>query len=74
MNKDIFAKEKDDAFLGHITFLRSSSELSQDEMNLSIERFRNWSAKEAGIYLPEPNEQDLLVECEIEIERNKNFI
>ena len=24
-NKDIFAKEKDDAFLGHITFLRSSS-------------------------------------------------
>lgn len=73
-NKDIFAKEKDDAFLGHITFLRSSSELTQDEMNLSIERFRNWSAKEAGIYLPEPNEQDLLVECEIEIERNKNFI
>jgi len=73
-NKDIFVRERDDAFLGKIPILRSSATLTQDEMNLSIERFRNWSAMEAGIYIPEPEERDLLVECEIEIQRNKDFI
>lgn len=73
-NKDIFLEEKDDEFLGHIQTLRSSASLSQDEMSASIERFRNWSAMEAGIYLPTPDEHDMLMECEIEIERNRNFI
>lgn len=73
-NRDMFVRERTDEFLGHLSFLRSSADLSQEEMNTSIERFRNWSAMEAGIYLPAPDEKDMLVECEVEIEKNKNFI
>ena len=32
--------------------LRSSADLSREEMRTSIDRFRNWASQEAGIYLP----------------------
>ncbi len=57
-----------------IDYLRSSSELSTAEMTTAIERFRNWSASEAGIYLPAPNEEDFLLFVQQEIERQKEFI
>jgi hypothetical protein len=43
-------------------------------MTLSIDRFRNWSASVAGIYLPSANEQQMLIFAQQEIERNKEFI
>jgi hypothetical protein len=43
-------------------------------MTLSIDRFRNWSASVAGIYLPAANEQQMLIYAQQEIERNNEFI
>jgi hypothetical protein len=43
-------------------------------MTIAIERFRNWASQEAGVYIPSPNEQDLLIIAEIETERNKNYL
>lgn len=73
-NKDIFLRTKDDEYLGQIEYLRSSASLSQEEMTLSIERFRNWSAQEAGIYIPSGEEWPGIVEMHKEIARNKEYL
>lgn len=74
VNPDIFRREMDDKFLGHIEVWRSSASLTQEEMSLSIDRFRNWSASEAGIYIPSPDDARLVQLMEIEIEKYKEYI
>lgn len=53
---------------------RSTANLNTAEMTLCIDRFRHYSAKEAGIYLPEPEDMVKIREMEKEIENNKKFI
>lgn len=74
VNPDLFIREKEDKYLGRIKVLRSSAELDTAEMSLSIDRFRNWSAQEAGIYIPSADESILIQQMEIEIERSKEFL
>lgn len=74
VNPDLFIREKEDKYLGMIKVLRSSADLDTAEMSLSIERFRNWAAQEAGIYIPSADEAILIQQMEIEIERNKEFL
>lgn len=74
VNPDLFIREKEDKYLGRIKVLRSSADLDTAEMSLSIERFRNWAAQEAGIYIPSADETILIQQMEIEIERNKEFL
>lgn len=74
VNPDLFIREKEDKYLGRIKVLRSSADLDTAEMSLSIERFRNWAAQEAGIYIPSADESILIQQMEIEIERNKEFL
>lgn len=74
VNPDLFIREKEDKYLGKIKVLRSSADLDTEEMSLSIERFRNWAAQEAGIYIPSADEAILIQQMEIEIERNKEFL
>lgn len=73
-NPDIFIAERDDIFLGRMKYIRSSADLRTDEMNLSIERFRNWSAAEAGIYLPEPTNEAELSALQVEVEKYKTYL
>lgn len=73
-NKQIFEETKVNKKGYEVKSLRSSSTLSTGEMTTAIERFRNWSSSERGIYLPSPNEHQFLVYIEQEIERNKEFI
>lgn len=73
-NPDIFIGEKDDLFLGRVKYVRSSADLRTDEMNLSIERFRNWSSSEAGIYLPDPTCKAEIEAMQIEVERYKVYL
>lgn len=68
VNKDIYEYDKEG-----IPFIRSSSELSTEEMTLSIERWRNYSADKAGVYLPSANEQGFLQEIEITMSQNKHI-
>nr|DAK89676.1 MAG TPA: NinB recombination protein [Caudoviricetes sp.] len=74
VNPDLFIREKKDKYLGMIKVLRSSADLDTAEMSLSIERFRNWAAQEAGIYIPSADEAILIQQMEIEIERSKEFL
>lgn len=74
VNPDLFIREKEDKYLGRIKVLRSSADLDTAEMSLSIDRFRNWAAQQAGIYIPSPDEAILIQQMEIEIERNKEFL
>lgn len=74
VNPDLFIREKEDKYLGRIKVLRSSADLDTSEFSLAIERFRNWAAQEAGIYIPSADEAILIQQMEIEIERNKEFL
>ena len=73
-NPDLFIGEKQDKFLGRVRYVRSSADLRADEMNLSIERFRNWSACEAGIYIPEPTNEAEIAAMQVEVERYKTYL
>ena len=73
-NRDLFERKTVNKKGKEVTYLRSSAELTTGEMTLSIDRFRNWSASVAGIYLPAANEQQMLIYAQQEIERNKEFI
>lgn len=73
-NRQIFVRERDDKILGKVTYIRSSSDLDKEEMQLAIERFRNWSSINAGIYLPSADEQRLLQLADIEVSRNEEYL
>lgn len=73
-NPDIFEFEFINRKTGEIRIdLKSCAELTKDEMTLAIDRFRDYASKEAGIYLPQPNDLSL-VDIEIEINNNKQWL
>lgn len=74
VNPDIFLQEKEREGIGRYYTLRSSADLNTKEMTTAIDRFRDWSAKEAGIYLPSPEEDALIGAMEREVEENKRWI
>lgn len=53
---------------------RSTANLNTQEMTLCIDRFRDYSSKEAGIYLPQPCDLAMLQEMEIQISNNQNYL
>lgn len=73
-NRELFVVQRDDPYMGRVEYVRSSSSLTTAEMTLSIERFRNWSASAAGIYLPEPEDREMLQEMELEVGRYKYYL
>ena len=52
-----------------INRFRSTKDLNTKEMTIAIERFRNWTSKELGVYLPEPSDMALIQELEIEVSK-----
>lgn len=74
VNSEIFLRTKINKQGKLIEYLRSSKELNSAEMTLALERFRNWSASVANIYLPAPGEESFLTYCEQQIEANKEFL
>lgn len=73
-NKDLFERISVNKRGRTITYLRSSADLTTDEMALSITRFKNWAASEAGIYLPDAANKDMLIYIQQQIERNKEYL
>lgn len=74
VNPDIFIFDKQDRFRGKVKSLRSTADLTTEEMSVAIERFRNWSSKEAEIYLPSANEHILIREMEIAISKHQRLV
>lgn len=74
VNSEIFVAYVDDRWLGRNEVIKSSAEVTKEEMITAIERFRNWSSQEAGIYLPSADEQNYLEQLEIELGRYRDLI
>lgn len=74
VNGDLFIISKQDRLLGtDRQCLRSSADLTKEEMSVSIDRFKKWAA-EMGIYLPDPDEREICAQISYEIEKNKQYL
>lgn len=73
-NKEIFVTTKLDPYTGQEeTHLKSSSEITTEEMTTAIQRFRNWSSQN-GTYLPEPEDVEFLTHIQIESQKYKEYL
>jgi hypothetical protein len=66
LNKDIFMYKK-----GVFDFVKSSADITSEEMTKSIDKFRDYS-NDLGLYLPEPSDINYLKTIQIEL-KNKNY-
>lgn len=73
-NRDLFERWRRNRRGDPVPYLRSSADLTKEEMTLSIDRFRNWSSSVAGIYLPSPEDGEMMIYMMQEVERNKEFL
>lgn len=75
-NADIFVREKEDTVLGRtVKVLRSTRDLSKEEMSAAIDKFLRWSADEshAGVYIPSPDDHLRVMAMEAEVENEKRW-
>lgn len=73
VNPDLFIVEKEDPILGHIQTLRSSRDLDKEEMSTAIDRYLKFCA-DNGVYIPSPEEEDMLREAEYEIAKIERYL
>lgn len=73
-NRELFYELVNDRILGYTERVRSTADLTAEEMSLAIERFRDFCAMNAGIYIPSSDEHRLLELAEIEVERHKEYV
>lgn len=73
-NADLFCVRRPDRFLGEVERLRSTRDVTTAELTTAIKRFRAWSSKECGIYLPAPDEADFLRVIEKETARQAIYM
>ena len=72
-NSDLFHRQHFDKLGKRIDSVRSSADLTKEEMSMAIDRFKRWGA-ENGIYMPNPGDESLLREIAIEMGRNKAYL
>lgn len=70
-NADIFVRRRYDKILHRERrFMRSTSDLSPEEMSTAIERFLQWASIEAGIYIPPADEYVAVQRMQHDVQRN----
>lgn len=75
VNKDVFLTEYVNRKTGEIReTYKSTKDLDTKELTVCIDRFRNYSSKEMGLYLPEPNDLVFLNQISNEIENNRQYL
>lgn len=75
VNNELFLVEGVDKKTGEIKkYYKSTATLNTKELTIAIERFRNFSAKEFDLYLPEPTDLNHIEEIENEIESNQEYL
>lgn len=72
-NPDLFHVQHRDKMGNCIDHIRSTAELTKEEMSTAIDRFKRWGA-ENGIYMPNPDDASLLEAIEIEMGRMKSYL
>ena len=73
VNPQIFVKEVDDRFRGRVQLLLSSRDVTAEQMSEALDRFKKW-ATENGIYIPEPGDEQRLLEIEVELGRMQRYM
>ncbi len=68
VNKDMFVRFRDD-----IPYLRSVKDLTSDEMNMSITRFKSYCS-ENGVYIPDEGEEEYIRCMMYEVEKVKQYL
>ena len=75
VNPHLFIVSKHDDILHQdVKTLRSSADLTTEELSESIERFKNWSASRAQIVLPDAENERELIAAQLEVERYKHYL
>ena len=72
-NSDLFHRQHFDKLGNCIDSVRSSAELTKEEMSMAIDRFKRWGSQN-GIYMPNPGDESLLREIAIEMGRYKAYL
>ena len=70
VNPDIFVEERDIPHVGKIRLIKSSKTIPMEEMSKAIDRFKAWARGE-GYIIPEPGDDQRLLDIEIEMSRHK---
>lgn len=74
-NRELFVRTKyDDLAKKEVEILRSSKDLDTGEITTAIDRFRNWAAAEAGIELPDPQDQEWIAYIEREMQHQRVWL
>lgn len=75
VNPDLFKTERINKVTGEVRQAwKSFADLDNKQTSIAIDRFRNWSSKNAGIYLPEPSDLVAINEIENQINQNKQYL
>ena len=69
VNPDLFIQEVTDLYCGKVQVIRSTADLTKEEMSMAIDRFKKWGA-ENGIYLPKRLTEHLLAEIRARINQD----
>ena len=72
-NHDLFVSTMADRYAGQVEVVRSTADLTKEEMSMAIDRFQRWG-HDNGIYMPSPGDESLLREIEIEMGRMKSYL
>ena len=73
VNPEIFKYKRVNQKTGEVRIaLRSSADLDSRELTIAIDRFRDYSSKEFGLYLPLPHENQYLEQIEKELSMYSN--
>lgn len=72
-NADLFHRQHFDKMGTCIDSIRSTADLSKEEMSTAIDRFKRWAA-DNHIYLPEPGDDALLRDIAASMSRLENYL
>ena len=72
-NPDLFHAQHRDKMGNYVDHIRSTAELTKEEMSIAIDRFKRWGY-ENGIYMPNPEDTALLKQIEIDMGRMQNYL
>jgi len=73
VNPGLFVLEVVDPYAGTVKNLRSSADLTKEEMSLAIDRFKIWGRKQ-GWAMPDPGDEEILRQLEVEISRHRAWM
>lgn len=72
---EIFKTESVNKITGEVRAdWKSFAVITKDETTYVINKFRDYSSKQAGIYLPTPEEKDFLKEIEVQLKNNQQYL